>query len=218
MYPTFPMVIEFAGNPAAGKSTAIQNLAQQMKEQGVRCELIPSALSISPLSHFKTEWIFDAWIICQSINTLLETCWNSETDIVIFDRGLVDTLCWLECFKNRGMIDDETQKIVENFARIGTWFDRISLVAVMRVDFTTALYRKGQSGSVINQQTFSELDIAYKSVLSRLESDKISARIIELHTDRLSPMEVCNFILSQVPTYSVPVTKLFEQEMAISST
>lgn len=202
MHHDTPIIIEFAGLPAAGKTTAVNLLRDSFLARGVSYKVIPTALNVSPLAHFKKEWTFDAWSICRTIMYLLEESIDSKNDIVIIQRGLLDSLCWLEWFRANGKIEPVLAQKIEEFVKIPQWFQKTSLTIALLADFKTGLQRRGKIGKIVNPETYTQLRAAYDTTLNSLRTIK-SNNIVVIETDTLSPSQVHNLIIERLRTLNI---------------
>lgn len=196
-------IIELAGLPASGKTTAVSLLGSALAERGIRCHLIPEAASVAPIQHLKRHWFFNAWTLSTLVKEYLETDLSDEVGRVIVDRGFVDCLSWIRWFRTIARIDDRTAKALEQFATAPAWFHRTALTVVLRCSFNTALHRRGASGRILNAQTFAELEQAYDFVIAELLDRKEGPKLLVVDTDTLTPIEVRERIMAQLERLSV---------------
>lgn len=192
---TITTYIEFSGLPETGKTASIRALSVDLTNQGIQCEVISGSTKNPLFCHLKSNWVFDAWLVCKMAKDLIEGRMDAQNKLTIFDRGLIDTLCWIEWFRMRGEIKSETALAVERFARIPEWFDKVKLTVVLRATFETALQRKGNTGRIVNFETYRELSRAYETVLGKLSSAHNAPNIYVIDTDNLSITEICDLVL-----------------------
>src|SRR5690349_21164219 len=101
-----PLFLELAGPPASGKTTTARLVWERFAGKGVHCSIVPEAAARSPLVNLKRSWTFNAWTLCQTVSSVLERTNSQQEDIVVLDRGLIDSLCWIQWFRSRGEIDE----------------------------------------------------------------------------------------------------------------
>ena len=196
-----PLFVELAGLPAAGKTTTAELVKKRLSERGLRCTVVPEAAEKSPLSHFKRDWRFNAWTLCQAVSSVLEHNSTQNYNVVVLDRGLIDALCWIEWFRSKSEINFTTATILESFVRIPTWFQEPKVIVALRVQFETALSRRGTSGRIVNPQTFRELRKAYERAISELLQNGQCANIHIIDTDELSPNQVLDEVMKLLIVY-----------------
>lgn len=191
-----PKIIEFAGLPAAGKTTNIQLLEKYLSDRNINSKIIKTASTISPINNYKTDWTFDAWSICRTVMKLIEA--DNKNDCIIVERGLFDSICWLEWFRNSGRITTSEFETIKKFALIEKWFNQVDLTVVLQVEFTTALARGRTPGKIVNYDVYKELRYAYDTIIKELHSDRHIRNIVMYETDNLSPSDVNNLLIEEL--------------------
>ncbi|MFL9458474.1 MULTISPECIES: ATP-binding protein [Nostocales] len=191
-------VVELAGLPAAGKSTIIDILEKKMRDEGINCRVVPTASSISPISNYKTEWTFDIWSLCRTVQQLIEVSKDTDNKLILMERGLIDSICWLEFFKNSGQVEQSVLETIKEFVFIPEWFNRIDLVIVLQIKFETALARGRETGKITNSVMYTHLRKAYDSTLKNLQLKKHYSNIVVYETDNLSPSDMYKFSIEQL--------------------
>ncbi len=81
-------VIEFAGMPKAGKTTAINIAESYLKKQKKNVRIIYEGARISPLSK-EDRFMYNAWSFHNTANRILEARLN-KYDFILIDRGVLD--------------------------------------------------------------------------------------------------------------------------------
>lgn len=193
-----PMLVEFSGLPATGKSTTINLLRETLSKRGHASIFIPAASSVSPLAHLKHDWIFDVWALCRTIKQTIEQIENQDATIVVFERAIVDTLCWIEWFKDLGNIEPESANILEQFALLPRWAERFSLTVVLQAGYQTALRRSGNSNWIVNEVNYRSLGSAYNRKIETLSDSRPNMNIFLLDTDQLSPQNIHDLVLTRL--------------------
>jgi len=111
-------VIEFAGMPRAGKTTAIEVMESLMKKDGAKVRLIYEGARISPLDK-SDRYNYNAWSFHNTINRVLEARLDNY-DFILIDRGVFDHVAFLKAIESqcagRDMIS--TEKYYLNFLNL----------------------------------------------------------------------------------------------------
>src|SRR5437868_1836171 len=93
-----PIVIEFAGLPKAGKTTTLSALQAFLRRCGFRVEIVVERASVCPIRD-KKHANFNVWTAATTLAKILEKTQNppcaDDPHILILDRGIFDSLCWL---------------------------------------------------------------------------------------------------------------------------
>ncbi len=159
-----PFVVEFAGAPKSGKSTLVEAVRHFFSRQGYRVHVLTERASICPIP-IKGHLFFNTWCFTSMLSELLE---NSETDsdILIVDRGLFDSLIWLKLQQNRGELTESEFNHFENFILLDRWKKLFDACIVLNVSSSEALRREQEKhisrsvGSVMNEDFLNTLNAA----------------------------------------------------------
>jgi len=193
--PTRPLIIEFAGSPKSGKSTAINSLATFLKRNGYRVRVIKEYAIESPITD-KKNWLFNLWTATSTIRRIAEylSSRSTDIDIVLLDRGLFDALCWLKWLSETGRIDSETRDALSSFLRLERFRSSLDLVFVftsrprVSIDREYSLLLTDHYGTIMNPTTLDEYLRAARSTI-REHKDEFKL-VVELDTSDTLPMDV----------------------------
>ena len=112
--PNAPYMVEFLGTPEAGKTSLIKRLNEEISNTlsvGViqeSAELVPDIIPKGSIeAHF--------WMKYLTLSKLLEAKFSSEYDIVLVDRGIIDSLMWNQYYYTTKMISKETFEYCNGF-------------------------------------------------------------------------------------------------------
>lgn len=94
MHKTSPFMIEFIGTPEAGKTTTIHRLKDLLLTQKYSVNLVRESAEIVPTSFPKGSTEAHFWMRLTTARSILENQVSNESDIILIDRGLIDTLFW----------------------------------------------------------------------------------------------------------------------------
>ena len=96
-----PFIVEFLGTPEAGKTTSVKMLRRSLEEKGYKVGLVRESAEIVP-DMFKTgSSKGNIWMTLKTAQKLYEEI-NNDRDIVLVDRGIVDSLAWNYLYAKRG--------------------------------------------------------------------------------------------------------------------
>ena len=176
-----PIVFEFAGVPKAGKTTTLNALQSFLKRCGFRVEVVVERASVCPIRD-KKHANFNVWTACTTLAQILEKTQNpprpEDPHILILDRGLFDSICWLALMERLERIRPQDRLLVEKFLRIDDWRKRISAVFVMTVSPSDAMTREkgllpveGAKGSIMNQDVLNQMLNTTKEAAERMKNE-----------------------------------------------
>jgi hypothetical protein len=142
-----PIVIEFAGVPKAGKTTTLGQLQSFLKRCGFRVEVVVERASVCPIRD-KKHSNFNVWTACTTLAQLLEKTQDppriDDPQILILDRGLFDSICWLAMMERLERIRSADRKIIDKFLLIDDWREKITGVIVMTASSADAMARENK--------------------------------------------------------------------------
>ena len=129
-----PIVLEFAGVPKAGKTSTIGQLQNFLKRCGFRVQVVVERASVCPIRD-KKHFTFNVWTAATTLAQVLENTQEppraDDPDILILDRGLFDSICWLTMMDKLSRIRTKDREVIEAFLLADEWRRRITGVIVM---------------------------------------------------------------------------------------
>lgn len=219
-----PIVFEFAGVPKAGKTSTIGAIHGFLKRCGFKVQVVAERAAVCPIKD-KTHPNFNVWTVCTTLVEILEKTQDppreDDPQILILDRGLFDSLCWLTLMEKLGRVRHREYQILENFLKIDDWRKRISAVFVMTVSPADALKREAgllpveidqggiKEGSVMNR---SMLDLILKTTAETAERMKSEFRVYQIETSLENVKEPAKKVAERVAGMAIDVIEEHLQE------
>lgn len=211
-------VVEFAGTPKSGKSTSVEAIRHFFHRLGFRVHVLTERASVCPIP-MKGHLFFNTWCATSMLSQLLENV-ETETDIVIADRGLFDALIWFRLQNRRGELSQEELTKIENFLLMDRWKDLFDLIVVLSANPEIALDRENANrlterpGSVMNVGVLDSLCEAVDES-TELYSDRFR-RVFSHKTDdhrgvRESNIDVLRCILDEFEEFVDPEIMVVEK-------
>jgi predicted NUDIX family phosphoesterase len=190
-----PFVIEFAGVPKAGKTSTLNQVQAFLKRCGFATSVVVERASVCPIRD-KKHANFNIWTACTTLAQILEKTQvpprSEDPDILILDRGLFDSIWWLELMERLARIRKAEREDVERFLLSDEWRHRVSGVIVMTVRPEDALKREqgilpvaGSEGSIMNAAVLEQCRVVVEEACERLR-DKF--RILKIDTSAGGPL------------------------------
>lgn len=161
-------VVELAGTPKAGKTTAVNTLRQFFEQCGYQVHVLKERAAECPLP-MKGHFFFNTWTTCSMIAEVLAKV-DTDTHILILDRGFFDALMWLELQHRRHQVTDEEKETFSRFVLLDRWRKLVNVTFTMKVDAETAMGREQlnrilpRTGSVMNAPILKELNEVLEQV------------------------------------------------------
>jgi hypothetical protein len=167
-------VIEFAGTPKAGKTTSVEAIRHFFSRQGFRVHVLVERASVCPIP-MKGHLFFNTWCASTMLAELIANV-DTETDVIIVDRGLFDALVWLTLQRQRGELTEHEADVIEAFLLLDRWRSLIDLAVVMNVLPEKAMQREtshrisSKPGSIMNVDVLRMLSSSVDETISRYSS------------------------------------------------
>jgi len=136
-----PLVIEFAGLPKAGKTTLINSLSLFLRRNGIRTKVITEQATICPISD-KLDLTFNVWTGCSSLLRFLELVQDPIYNVIIFDRGIYDSIVWLHLLTDEHKLTVDEFETIRHFAFLERWRKSINLLIEVKTEPKKALERE----------------------------------------------------------------------------
>lgn len=162
-----PIVVEFAGCPKAGKTSTISQVAAFFKRSGLRVEVVIERASVCPIRD-KKHSNFNVWTGCTTLAQLLEKTQDpprvDDPQLLILDRGLFDSVCWLRMMERLARIRAADRERIESFLLIDDWRKRLSGVVLMLASPADSMDREkgllpvpNSRGSIMNPDVLEQM-------------------------------------------------------------
>jgi predicted NUDIX family phosphoesterase len=183
-----PVVIEFAGVPKAGKTSTISQVQNFLKRCGFRVQVVIERASICPIRD-KKHFTFNVWTAATTLAQILQNTQDppreEDPHILILDRGLFDSICWLTMMDRLSRVRTEDRTKIEDFLLNDEWRRRITGVIVMTVSANDAMERETGflpiegGGSIMNLDVLGQMLQTTKECIYRMRT---KFNIIEIDT------------------------------------
>ncbi len=193
-------VVEFAGTPKSGKSTSVEAIRHFFKRHDFSVHVLTERAAQCPIP-MKGHLFFNTWCAATMLAEVLENV-DTETDIVIADRGLFDALIWFQTQSKRGELSEDELKTIENFLLMDRWKDLFDLVAVLHANAHTALERENaqritdRPGSIMNTSMLEALSAAVGHAVNRYQDMFKEVVVIDTNDGNVRSVNVD--LLSQI--------------------
>lgn len=185
-------MIEFLGTPEAGKTTTIHRLEEKLSET-FNVSIIQESAEIVPASFPKGCIEAHFWMRLNTAKTVLEKQFSNDSDILLIDRGLIDTLFWDYYFgKTKQLTPEEVIHTNNFFKSIGIHFP--DLVVFLSTTPEEAILRRGGEGRIVTLDFLKH----YNSLLNHF-INTISVPVFHLDTTGLSTDLVLRNVIQNLP-------------------
>lgn len=143
-----PFVIEFTGTPEAGKTTSITNVSNALLSIGYKVSVLRESAEKLPKEIPKGIWDANLWMHHQTQAGLIRAKYF-KTDIVLVDRGLIDSDFYGKKFLwEKECTEEEYQQFRKLF--IEELFPDFVLALIVPPEI--AIQRRGGEGRLVNEE------------------------------------------------------------------
>ncbi len=163
-----PYVVELAGTPKAGKTSALHILSRFFKQCGYQVQQMRERASDCPIA-MKGHFFFNTWTTTTMIASMIENL-DTEADILLLDRGVFDSIVWLEDQSRARQVSPRERQIFRDFALLDRWRSLTDLTFVLTVSPDRAMERENadllipRTGSIVSQDYLSRYNAVLKEV------------------------------------------------------
>ena len=184
-----PFMVEFTGTPEAGKTTTIKNVANKLITNGYTVCVLQESAEKLPTEIPKGVWNANLWMHYQTIAEILRASYI-QTDIILIDRGLLDSNFYGKKFLWEGIATEEQyEKFRMQF--IEELFP--DFLIALTVSPETAIKRRGGAGHLVNEDYISK----YNDLFIRYYNELTCKKTI-INTEKLDVYEMNDWIFQIV--------------------
>lgn len=197
-----PLIVEFTGLPKSGKTTVLNNLSLFLRRNGISNIIITERASECPIKD-KHSPEFNIWTGCMTLVNILNLSQTNNYDVIIVDRGIFDSLIWLNLMKERRKIISDELKIFENFFLLDRWRKKIDLIVLMTCNIEIALQREFKDlltdieGSIMNREFLKKFYDTVKSTKNKYQN-LFNELIITIDTSSTTTVEGVEKVIDAV--------------------
>lgn len=208
-----PIVITLSGTPRAGKTTCIDNLYEFFKKADLKtvCLEEPAGLIYQTLKNKeeKKKLLQDRVGFVEQQFELGNRYINeklSDNDIILCDRGILDTFIWYDMYYQMGMIDSKQySEYLLKLKDISKYFNQFyalfaSVDESMRRDYITSLSIEPRT--TMNEENITKFNNSLLRMIPIIESEIGVSKLIDTTMcDRMDPsIEIAGNVLESVKT------------------
>lgn len=189
-----PFMVEFSGTPEAGKTTTINAVADMLRENDYKTIILKESAESLPPEIPKGTFDANMWMHFITQSGLISALY-SKADIVLIDRGIIDSEFYGQKFLNDGLC---TKAKYDEFQKMFLQHLKPNLFIALMVTPEESVKRRGGEGRLVNKEYIRNYNEAY---LKFFETIIVNKHLIM--TDNIELYEVCktvlNIILKNLP-------------------
>lgn len=174
-----PYFVEVLGTPEAGKTTTIKEVISSLNSKGYNVKYIQESAEIVPIDFPKGSIEAHIWMRLHTAQEILLSSF-SNSDIIIADRGILDTMFWNNLFFKQGKLAEEQLNTFNNFFNnLGFMPD---FVIILSTSPEEALLRRGGEGRIVTKKFIENFNANLKSFSEK----QITIPKLEIDTSNMS--------------------------------
>ena len=182
-----PFMVEFSGTPEAGKTTTINTVADMLRENDYKVITLKESAESLPSEIPKGTFDANMWMHFITQSGLISALY-SKADIVLIDRGIIDSEFYGQKFLNEGLC---TQAQYDEFKKMFLQYLKPNLFIALMVTPEESIKRRGGEGRLVNKIYIQNYNETY---LKFFEGILINKKLIM--TDNIELCEVSKIVLN----------------------
>lgn len=182
-----PFMVEFSGTPEAGKSTAIASVAKMLETAGYKVMILKESAESLPEEFQKGTFEANLWMHFITQAGILKAR-NSNADIVLIDRGIIDSEFFAWKFLKEGKCSAEQFSEFQRTCLKGISPD---LFLGFSVSPDTSIKRRGGEGRLVNKEYVKSYNRFFMDFFATIDVRKKM-----IYTDEIDISEMNNLIFS----------------------
>lgn len=172
------IAIEIVGLPYIGKTTIISEMIHQLRTKKIRHHQISE--------YSGPEYFYESAKLTPDVNIaralscareLIEKSYDERADIILIDRGIYDSLVWMDWFKDCRNIPDENSKSMEILLDYIVGKFKRYIVVWLDGDPKLSIARHAGLGRIVNPLALEQLRACY---LEREHSALLGLHILRI--------------------------------------
>ena len=167
-----PIFIELMGTPKSGKTTLTKSLKTLFEKSKIDIEIRRETAEYNPIS--KEAESYNLWMILELFKNLIEDIENGKGKIIIYDRGIIDRIAWLNLAVRDESIAESDFEAIKRLYDLKTIREKYK--PIVYGFYTTpelSIERKGRPGKFVNVQslnTYNEKFLSEQKDIRRIAS------------------------------------------------
>ena len=144
-----PIFVELMGTPKSGKTTLLGAFKNLFGKYGIRIQAKQETAEYNPIQDKSSEE-YSMWMIMELMKELSEDFSDGTPRIVIYDRGMLDRIPWLDCSVKDGTIPARDSELLKGVYQTEFMRKYRPLSYGMVTSPELSVKRKGKPGRTVN--------------------------------------------------------------------
>lgn len=144
-----PIFVELIGTAKSGKTTLLNNMTALLTKNGVPMQKRAETAEYNPIENKDIEE-YNIWMYSELIKNLSEDMSDLTPRVVIYDRGMLDRLPWIDFSVHEGSIPQNDSAILKHLFESEFMKRYKPLTYGFITSPETSVLRKGREGRLVN--------------------------------------------------------------------
>ena len=144
-----PIFVELIGTAKSGKTTLLNNMTALLTKNGVPMQKRAETAEYNPIENKDIEE-YNIWMYSELMKNLSEDMSDLTPRVVIYDRGMLDRLPWIDFSVHEGSIPQNDSAILKHLFESEFMKRYKPLTYGFITSPETSVLRKGREGRLVN--------------------------------------------------------------------
>ena len=187
-----PIFIELIGTPKSGKTTLTSCIKNLFEKENIPFQTRRETAEYNPIQNKKVEE-YEIWMIMELLKNLSEDMSNTNQRIVLYDRGILDRIPWVDVSITKSIISEKDASIIKSFYDTNFLQKYRPITYNLITSPELSVQRKGKPGRLVNVpniellngflQKESELIASFSQKYTFLQTDSYQGKLKEFIVD-----------------------------------
>lgn len=207
--PFKPLIGEMFGPPKSGKNSQLVGVERYFKRLGFQVYIPQESAEVREVRAMSRKAVgpfsFEMRHFLYGLTNLLDAVSSRDFHLVLQNRGITDTLCWLEVNRRLGLFTKKQISTVKSFILNGDFMQYIDFMVYLSCSPEEALkreygpdWRNAQFGSRMNHHFLTTWHEAGEAVVSELVSKYGVKNLVQINSEGRTIEETKSDILEGV--------------------
>ncbi len=146
---TGPIFVELVGTPKSGKTTLLNSFKNLFEKANIPFQTRRETAEYNPIENKNAEE-YEIWMIMELLKNLSEDINNSTPRIVMYDRGMLDRIPWLDVDIQKNIISMKDVAILKEFFKTDFLNKYRPITYNLITSPELSVERKGRPGRIVN--------------------------------------------------------------------
>lgn len=146
---TGPIFVELVGTPKSGKTTLLNSFKNLFEKADIPFQTRRETAEYNPIENKNVEE-YEIWMIMELLKNLSEDINNSKPRIVMYDRGILDRIPWIDFHAQRKTISMKDTAVLKEFFKTDFLNKYRPITYNLITSPELSVKRKGRPGRIVN--------------------------------------------------------------------